>query len=344
MNQSDPQAGVPLTRLGRSGLHVSRIALGTMMFGDRTDREEAARIVDDARERGVNMIDTANAYSHGRSETITGELIAADRDRWILSTKAGMAMGEGPNERGVSRRHLERATAASLGRLGTDVIDVLYLHKEDHGTPLEETVRAVADLIRSGRIRYFGVSNYRAWRVARICDLCDQEGIDRPVVAQVYYHALYRAAELELLPACAALGVGVMGYSPLARGVLTGKYVPGAEPPADSRAAAGNRRMLATEYHPENIAAAARLREHVEGRGGALAPFAVAWALANPLVHGIVAGPRTLAQWQGYFAGLDHAPDADDESAVDALVPPGTSAIAQYVDPSYPPEGRPRAP
>jgi len=342
MSHTDTDDGrMPLLRLGRSGLHVSPLALGTMMFGDRTDRDEAARIVDDARARGVNFIDTANAYAAGRSEEITGALIAADRDAWIVATKCGMPAGEGPNERGLSRRNLQRATEASLRRLGTDVIDIQYLHKEDHGTPLAETVRAMGDLIRAGYVRYFGVSNHRAWRLARICQLCDEEGIDRPVVAQVYYHALYRAAELELLPACAALGIGVVAYSPLARGVLTGKYTPHGEPPQDSRAAAGNPRMLATEYHPENLAAAASLRRHVETRGLQLPAFAGAWVLANPMVQGIVAGPRTLAQWQAYFESLNTTVTPEDEAAVDAVAPSGTSAIARYVDPAYPPEGRP---
>lgn len=336
-------AGVPLRRLGHSGLSVSRIALGTMMFGGRTDAGEAGRIVDDARACGVNFIDTADVYNAGRAEEIVGELIASDRKDWILATKCGNAMGAGPNARGLSRRWIVEATEASLRRLQVEAIDIQYLHREDHDTPLEETVRAVADLIRAGKIRYFGVSNHRAWRIARICALCDAEGIDRPVVAQVYYHMLYRAAEVEVLPACRAHGIGVTAYSPLARGVLTGKYPPGAAPPAGSRAAAGDKRMLSTEFHPANLEAAAALGAHASRRGISLADFAASWVLANPIVDAIVAGPRTFEQWQAYRGALSVSIVDEDEAAVDATVKPGTTAVPQYIDPAYPVEGRPAA-
>jgi len=332
---------IPLRRLGRSGLHVSRIALGTMMFGGRTDVAEAGRIVDDARAHGVNFIDTADVYNAGRAEEITGALIARDREAWVLATKCANAMGEGPNRRGLSRRWIVHATEASLRRLNVEAIDIQYLHREDLTTPLEETVRAVADLIRAGKIRYFGVSNHRAWRVARICALCDAEGIDRPVVAQVYYHALYRAAEVELLPACGAHGVGVVAYSPLARGVLTGKYAADAPAPEGSRVAAGDARILQTEFHPENLRAAERLGAHAAARGLKLADFAGAWVLANPLVDGVIAGPRTLEQWRAYRDALAVTLTAEDEAAADAVVAPGAAAIAQYSDPAYPVEGRP---
>ncbi|CAN5742431.1 aldo/keto reductase [soil metagenome] len=334
---------VPLRRLGRSGLSVSRIALGTMLFGGRTDAAEAARILDDARAHGVNFSDAADAYNAGRTEEIVGELIARDRPDWILATKCANPMGEGPNRRGLSRRWIIEATEASLRRLKVEAIDIQYLHKEDPATPLDETVRAVADLIRAGKLRYFGVSNHRAWRIARICALCDAEGIDRPVVAQVYYHALYRAAEVELLPACREHGIGVLAYSPLARGVLTGKYPPGVAPPAESRAASGDKRMLSTEYHPANLDAAAAIGAHAARRGLALAGFAAAWVLANPIVEGIVAGPRTLEQWQAYRGAFDIVIGPEDEAAVDAVVAAGTTAIPHYIDPAYPIEGRPAA-
>ena len=336
----DQTATAATIRLGRSGLHVSRLALGVMMFGGRTGSDEAARILDLARERGVNFIDTADAYNAGRSEEIVGQLIARDRDGWIVATKLCNPMGPGPNRRGLSRRWIQLATEASLRRLGTDVLDIQYLHREDADTPLEETVRALADLIRAGKIRHFGVSNFRAWRLARLCALCDAEGIDRPVVAQVCYHLLNRSAEVELLPACAAHGIGVVAYSPLARGVLTGKYRPDTEPPEGSRAAVRDPRMLQTEFHPANLTAAERLASALAD--GRLADFALAWVLANPLVHGVVAGPRTLAQWEGYFAGLTRPVTDAEAAAVDACVPPGTTAIPGFVDPAYPVEGRPR--
>ncbi len=340
---SSPSAEIPMRRLGRSGLVVSRIALGTMTFGGRTEEKEAQRIVADARERGVNFIDTADAYNNGASEEVVGRAIAANRFDWILATKLANPMGAGPNMRGLSRRWIMEATERSLRRMNVETIDIQYLHKEDHGTPLEETVRAMADLTRAGKIRYFGVSNHRAWRVAQICALCDEIGIDRPVICQLYYHALYRVAEVELLPACRDFGIGTIAYSPLARGVLTGKYAPDAPPPPDSRVGAGDKRITETEFHPANLAAAASLAEHCRARGVELPAFASAWVLANPLMTSLIAGPRTFGQWQGYLEALDMRIGPEDEAAVSALTPPGTTAIPQYMDPAYPVEGRPAA-
>ena len=214
--------------LGRSGLKVSPLCLGAMMFGGQTDEDESLRIVARAREQGVNFIDTADVYNDGRSEGIVGRAIAAERDWWVLATKIANPVGTGPNARGTSRVHVLRAVEACLRRLGTDSIDILYLHREDHATPAYETVRAIADLVRAGKLRHFGVSNHHAWRVAEICRLADAAGIDRPVVSQPLYNALNRMVETEHLPACAELGLGVFPYSPLARGVLTGKYAAGA--------------------------------------------------------------------------------------------------------------------
>ena len=177
--------------LGRSGLKVSPLCLGTMMFGGPTD-EPGPRMVAQAKDAGVNFIDTADVYSDGRSEEIVGRAIKAERDHWVLATKMCNAMGPGPNQRGLSRRWMFQACDASLARLGTDWIDIMYLHEEDRGTPLEETVIAIADLIRAGKLRYFGVSNYRSWRLAEICNICDRLRIDRPVVSQPYYNAMNR--------------------------------------------------------------------------------------------------------------------------------------------------------
>jgi aryl-alcohol dehydrogenase-like predicted oxidoreductase len=331
---------IPSRRLGRSGLVVSRIALGTMMFGDRTDEAEARRIFEDAQEAGVNFIDTADTYAGGRSEAITGRLIAGDRHRFVLATKVANPNGAGPNRRGLSRKWLMEEVEASLRRLGTDFIDILYLHKEDPGTPLEETVRALATLQQKGAIRYFGVSNFPAWRIARICALCDEARIDRPVVSQPLYHALNRTAEVEQLPACRSLGLGVVPYSPLARGVLSGKYPVDAPPPEGSRAATGNKRMLESEYRPENLRAAARVAEHARARGVEPATFAFAWVLANPNVTAALAGPRTLEQWQVYRAAAAFGWGPEDEALIDGLVKPGTTCLPQYTDPAYPIEGR----
>jgi aryl-alcohol dehydrogenase-like predicted oxidoreductase len=249
-------------------------------------------------------------------------------------------MGEGPHRRGLSRRWIMEEAHQSLKRLGTDYVDILYLHKEDRETPLAETVRAMADLQRSGAIRYFGVSNHRSWRVAAICALCDEMGIDRPVVSQLYYHALNRSAEVELLPACGHFGLGAVAYSPLARGVLTGKYSGGAAPEG-SRASTGDKRIHETEFHPANFAAAEELKRHADARGVSLGALAAAWILANPLVTGLIAGPRTMEQWRSYLDALDVTITPEDEKAVAAVAPPGTTAIPRYTDPAYPIEGRP---
>lgn len=222
--------------LGRSALRVSRITLGTMNFGGSTDEATAQRIVHAAREAGINSIDSADVYQKGATEPIVGRAIAGDRDHWVLATKLGNPHGKGPNRSGQSRKWIVQQVEASLQRLGTDYLDLVYLHRADFDAPLGEAVRALGDLVRAGKLRYFGVSNFRAWRIAEVAHLADQEGIDRPVASQPLYNLLDRQAEVEQLPAAGYNGLGVISYSPLARGVLSGKYKPGEAPAADSRA------------------------------------------------------------------------------------------------------------
>ena len=326
--------------LGRSGLKVSPLCLGTMMFGQQTDEPTARRIVDRARAQGVNFLDTADVYNGGASEEAVGRAIAADRAWWIVATKLANPTGEGPNARGISRRYMFGAVEASLKRLAVESIDILYLHKEEHATPLEEVVHALSDLVRTGRIRHFGLSNHRAWRVAEICRLCDLAGIDRPVVSQPYYNALNRMPEVEHLPACAHLGLGVFPYSPLARGVLTGKYAPGEAAPEGTRAGTGDRRIMETEWRPESLVIARELAAHAAARGVTPGQFATAWVLNNRLVTGAIAGPRTEAQWEDYVGALAYRFTPEDEALVDRLVPPGHPSSPGYSDPAYPLEGR----
>lgn len=326
--------------LGRSGLHVSPLCLGTMMFGGPTDEATATRIIAHARDQGINFIDTADGYAGGRSEEIVGPAIANDRAWWVLATKCANPTGTGPNARGLSRRHMFHAVDASLQRLRSDVIDLLYLHKEDHVTPLAETVHALADLIRAGKIRYFGVSNYRSWRLAEICRLCDLAGIDRPIASQPLYNALDRQVEVEHLPACNHFGLGVVPYSPLARGVLTGKYRPDAAPPPDTRAGRHDRRMMESEWRPESLAIAQQLAAHATQRGITPGQFAVAWVLNNRFVTAAVAGPRTEAQWQDYLGALEYAFTPEDEALVNRLVVTGHASTPGYNDPAYRIEGR----
>jgi aryl-alcohol dehydrogenase-like predicted oxidoreductase len=332
----------PMTyrQLGRSGLQVSPLCLGTMMFGGATNEADAGRIVDRAREAGINFVDTADAYTGGESERIVGRAIAPHRDWWVLATKLANPTGQGPNARGLSRRHAFAAVDASLQRLGVATIDILYLHREDHATPLEEVVHAMADLVRSGRIRYFGVSNHRGWRVAEICRLCDVAGIDRPVVSQPYYNALNRMPEVEHLPACHHLGLGVFPYSPLARGVLTGKYRPDVPPERGTRAGRQDQRMLETEWRAESLHIAQTLADHARARGISAGQFAFAWVLNNRLVTGAIGGPRTIEQWDDYLGALGYTFTAEDEALVDRLVAPGHPSTPGYNDPAYPLEGR----
>jgi aryl-alcohol dehydrogenase (NADP+) len=327
-------------KLGASGLKISQLCLGTMMFGGPTDEAASNKIVAKARDQGVNFIDTADVYNGGKSEEVTGRAIGNRRHDWVLATKLANRMGEGANRGGLSRKWVMQAAEESLKRLGTDYIDIYYLHVEDHATPLAETVRAMGDLLRQGKIRYFGVSNYRAWRIAEICNLCDRMGIDRPVVSQPYYHALYRVAEVEQLPACKNYGLGVVSYSPLARGVLTGKYKPGADAPQDTRAGRADKRMMQTEFRTETLEAAQKVKAYAEKRGMTPNHFAVAWVLNNKLIDGVIAGPRTEAHWDDYVKALDTKFAKEDEAFIDDLVVTGHPAAPGYNDPAYPIEGR----
>ena len=330
-------------------MKVSPLCLGTMMFGDRTDAAEAARIVAAAREAGVNFIDTADVYAKGESERIVAPLIAKDRDRWVLATKVGNAMpapagsgpgGDDPNRRGTGRKWIMTAIDASLERLATDYVDLYYLHRDFESIPLEETVGAMADLIRAGKVRYFGVSNYRGWRVAELVNACIRLGLPKPVALQPYYNLLNRLPENEILPACAHHGLGVVPYSPIARGVLTGKYAPGAEPDPSTRAGRKDRRMMETEFRAESLEIAQKVKAHAQAKGLTPGHFAINWVLNNRIVTSVIGGPRTLEQWNDYVAAIGRPFDAQDEAFVDALVKTGHSSTPGYNDPSYPIRGR----
>ena len=331
---------MPFRRLGDSGLEVSVLCLGTMMFGDRTDAATAQRIIASAFDAGVNFIDTADVYAKGASETIVGPAIAANRRRWILATKVGNVMTAAPHDGGLSRRWIMQACDDSLRRLATDYIDIYYLHKDDLETPLDETIDAIGDLIRSGKIRYFGVSNYRGWRIAEVVGVCAELGVAQPVVCQPYYNAMNRMPEVEILPACDYHGIGVVPYSPLARGVLTGKYAPGAEPPSDSRVGRKDRRIMETEFRSESIAMAQTIKAHAERKGLTATQFALAWLLRNQIISSVIAGPRTLEQWTDYLSATGKELDDEDEALIDSLVAPGHPSKPGYNDPQYPFYGR----
>jgi aryl-alcohol dehydrogenase (NADP+) len=327
-------------RLGQSGLLVSPLCLGTMIFGSRTDTRTAARMVALARENGVNFIDTADQYVHGRSEEIVGSLIRRDRHDWVLATKVGTVWETKPNRSGLGRKWLLEQLDASLRRLGTDYIDVYYLHVDDYGTPLEETALAIGDAIRQGKIRHFGVSNYRGWRIAEMIAICDRHGIPRPIACQPYYNAMNRMPEVEILPACAYYGLGVVPYSPLARGVLTGKYQWGKAPPKGTRVAISDIRIMQTEWRKESVEIADKIVRHATKRGMTGGQFALLWVLNNAFVSSAIVGPRTLPQWQENLDALKHEFRREDEALVNRLVVPGHPSTPGYNDPVYPPRGR----
>jgi aryl-alcohol dehydrogenase-like predicted oxidoreductase len=322
--------------LGKSPLRVSRLCLGAMMFGDQTDAAEAGRIVASAREMGVNFIDTADVYTKGASERMVGELIKAQRHHWVLASKLGNTMSDMPNEGGYSRTWMLREAEASLQRLQTSHLDILYMHRDFNGMDLEEPLRTIEQLLRDGKARYWGISNFRGWRIAQAVHMAREIGMPGPVVCQPYYNLLNRMPETEVLPACAALGIGVVPYSPIARGVLTAKYQPGVAPPEGTRAARKDTRMMQTEFRQESLLAAQKLKAYAESRGVALSHFAIAWVLAHHAVSAVIAGPRTLAQWLDYAPALDVTLSADDEAFVDALVSPGHPSTPGYNDPAYP--------
>jgi aryl-alcohol dehydrogenase-like predicted oxidoreductase len=331
---------LPTRILGSSGMRVSELCLGTMMFGDQTDEATAQRIADHAFEQGVNFIDTANQYAKGKSEEITGRVIKAKRDRWIVATKCGNPTAGGPNDQGQSRPHVMLEVENSLRRLGTDHIDIFYVHFADTEARWENVVETYGTLIRQGKIREWGVSNVRAWHLAHICHLADGMRMPRPVVVQPVYNIMNRQAELELMPAAHRFDVGVVPYSPIARGILTGKYAPNVTPEAGTRAARADTRMMQTEWRHESIEIAETLKAHTAQRGVSLVHWAVAWVLNNRSISSAIAGPRTFEQWTDYIGATSYTWTVEDEALANRLVPPGHASTPGYTDPRYPVEGR----
>ncbi|GAB6053410.1 aldo/keto reductase [Magnetospira thiophila] len=327
-------------RLGASGLKVSRLCLGTMMFGGPAEPEDCNWIIGSARDAGINFIDTADVYQEGRSEEVLSGLLNPGRDSWVLASKTGLPVGPGPNQSGLSRKWMIQGVEASLQRLKTDYIDLLYLHRDDEATPVEEMVLALADLIRDGKIRYWGMSNFHAWRIGEYVSVAKRLGVPGPIALQPLYNILNRQVEVEVLPVCQYHGIGVMAYSPLARGVLTGKYPPGSPPPVDSRAGRKDRRIMQTEFRPESLVLAQQLSSHATARGMSAGQFALAWVLNNRLITGVIAGPRTFDQWSEYMGALAQLLTQEDEMLVDSLVTPGHCSTPGYTDPAYPVRGR----
>ena len=329
-------------QLGRCGTRVSPICLGTMMFGGQTSAADSTRIIHKAIDQGVNFIDTANMYNAGESEVVVGKAIADRRDSVILATKGRQKMGDGPNDWGGSRVHMMRELDNSLRRLNLDDVDIYYYHAPDETTPIEETLRAMDDMVRSGKVRYIAVSNFRAWRVCEALWTSDRLNLNKFVCVQPLYNIVNRDIEVELLPLCQEHGLGVVSYSPLARGILTGKYKPGAAFPEGSRASRNDPRMLQAELRDASIELSQQLVTHCEKKGCAPSQFALAWVLANPILTSVIIGPKTEAQFDDNMQALSVEITDEDEQFIDTLVPPGEHSGKGFQDTAYPITGRGR--
>jgi aryl-alcohol dehydrogenase-like predicted oxidoreductase len=328
--------------LGRSGVKVSPICLGTMMFGGQTEESDSIRIMHEAIDRGINFFDTANMYNEGRSEAAVGKALRDRRDRVVLATKGRQRVGPGPNDLGSSRLHLMRELDRSLKRLDTDFVDIYYAHAPDETTPIEETLRALDDMVRSGRVHYIACSNFRAWQVCEGLWTSDHSNLHRFACVQPLYNIVNRDIEVELLPLCQQQGLGVASYSPLARGILTGKYRSRTELPAGSRAARSDKRIYQAEMRDASLQIAQDLVAHCEQKQVTPSNFALAWVLANPIVTSVIVGPRTQEQFEDNMGCLNVKISSDDEDLVDRLVPPGEHSGKGFQDSAYPIVGRPK--
>ena len=307
-------------RLGRSGLVVSRVCMGTMTFGREADEEMSFRLMDAYWEAGGNVLDTADAYSTGVSEQIVGRWIKdrGVRDRVVLATKVYGTMGPGPNDGGLSRIHIQQAVEASLRRLQTDVIDLYQIHRWDFGSEPEETLRALDDLVRQGKVRYVGCSNLKGWHLQRFLALADLRGWSRFVSIQPIYNAINRSIEAEVLEVCEAEGLGVIPYNPLAGGMLTGKYLGADGLPQGARLEAFK------QYHDRYYTAqaldlVARFVEAARDRGVTPAQLALAWVLAEPRVTAPILGARNLEQFSDTLGGLDIQLTPEERAEIPAV-------------------------
>jgi aryl-alcohol dehydrogenase-like predicted oxidoreductase len=328
--------------LGCAGVKVSPVCLGTMMFGGQTSEADSTRIMHKALDLGINFFDTANIYNAGASEEVIGRAIADRRDRVVLATKGRGPMGSGPNDAGGSRLNLLRALDASLKRMKTDYVDLYYIHTPDYTTPIEETLRAMDDMVRSGKVHYIGCSNFRAWRIMEALWTSQRHNLHRFVCLQPLYNIVNRDIEVEVLPACREHGIGVVSYSPLARGILTGKYKAGAPFPEGSRAARNDKRMKEAELRDESFHIAGQIEAYCTRKGVAISRFALAWCLANPIITSVIIGPRTMEQFDDNLQCLEVTITPEDEAFIDTIVPPGEHSGKGFQDPQYPVTGRGR--
>ena len=324
--------------LFKGGPEVARLCLGTMMFGDQTDEREAARVLDGYLAAGGDFIDTADTYAGGKSEQILGRLMKERGGDVLIATKVGNPVASVEGSGGLSQTWIVKAATMSCERLQIETIDLYYLHLDDEATPLEETISALGRLIEERKIRHWGFSNYRPWKIAEMVRIADRLSVPRPVAAQPYYHLLNRRVETDYLPACYHFGIGVVPYSPLARGVLTGKYRAGT--PDDSRAARADQRITETELFPETIALANQAADYAEAGGRRPAGLAINWVLANQAITSVLIGPKSKAQLDDYLAAVATPYEPADETHLSGLCPSGHTPVPGQSDPRYPYRGR----
>ena len=311
-------------RLGGSGLQVSRICLGMMSYGSKTERAwhldetEAEPIVRRAVDAGVTFFDTADAYSDGLTEEITGRLLGKllpRRDDYVLATKVYFPMGPGPNDGGLSRKHILSAIDASLARLGTDYVDLYQIHRWDDETPIEETMEALNDVVRAGKARYIGASSMYAWQFAKAQQLAAVAGGSRFVSMQNHYNLVYREEEREMIPLCLDQGIGVIPWSPLARGLLAGSRVRGGE---RSTVRAGSDPLADRMYDEADFEVVDVVREVAGERGTTPAQIALAWLLGKPAVTAPIVGATKLRHLEDALAAVDLTLDADETARLEA--------------------------
>jgi len=320
--------------LGRTGVKVSPFCLGCMMFGGRTSPEDSYAIIDRALAAGLNFLDTANVYSRGRSEEVTGEALKRNgkRQSVVLATKVhGVMADDDPNASGNSRRHIIEQCEASLRRLQTDYIDLYQIHRPQSDLPIDETLRAMDDLIRAGKVRYIGTSTFEAWQVVESLWVSKELHLNRFVCEQPPYHILDRRIERGLIPVARTYGLAVIPWSPLAGGLLTGKYTRNTPPPADSRFVdVENNPRLKARMVADVFDVVEGLQPLADAKKCTLSQLALAWCAQQPGVTSPIIGPRTMEQLQDNLGALNVTITDADRAAIDQLVPPGRMVSPFY--------------
>lgn len=309
-------------RLGKAGVKVSKICLGTMTFGREADEQTSFQIMDRYVEMGGNFLDTANVYSMGGSEEVVGRWLKARNNRRdiFLATKVYGAIGQGPNDAGLSRLHIFRAVEDSLRRLQTDVIDLYQIHRWDPNVPVEETLEALNDLVRQGKVRYLGCSNLMAWHLSKFLYTAREQRWSSFISLQPIYNAINRSIENELLPLCEAEGIGVIVYNPLAGGMLTGKYRKGEQPPEGTRLHA-LKQYYDRYFTEEALDLVERFLAEARRRGVSPAQLALAWVLGEPRVTCPIVGARNLEQFNDTMGGLEVKLSPEERAQIPAVLP-----------------------